>query len=254
MVKLTNEEKLFIKEKETIVENSKTNLAIVEEVKKFKVGDFLIAYRNERDLQWTTTGIALKLPDTKKPITNSYGAVKKYTVVCVDKHGVPYMKQLNKAGKPTGQLISPIGYNNYSGPRLTYLFEIDPNYEDAIILDDQDGYKPASDIKARADTFKDIATYNKSIRKKFKNQQEIVDHLNSLKVGDIIWRTNSSFLSIVETKPVPANIVGKVNHDVVFMKTKDQNGKERVWTFNKIKRIAFYTAQPRTFNELKNPN
>lgn len=234
-------------------------MAAIDKVKQFKAGDFLIAFHN-RQLQGNyhtlqqVFGLPAKMDTTKKePVVTSYGAVKKFQVVFVDKHGVPYMKELNKAGKPSGGIITSIQFDHRGIAKQAYVFELDPEFADSIILDDQANFNATKIMKEKADAFKEIAAHNKKIRIRFDKARDVVNYCNTLKVGDTIWRSNQSFWIIQE--------INKVNHQNLtwqvtsqkFMKVKNQKGEELEISIEKVFASAIYSAQPRTFRELKDP-
>lgn len=219
-------------------------LGAIQEVSKFKTGDFLIAYRPQS--QWSKRQI----------ITNSYGAVKKFTVVHTDKFGVPYMKELNKHGTPVGQLISPIRFEDgYRAIKQTNIeFEIDPDYADAIIMDDEKNYDAAVLHKVKSDTFKEITKYNKSIKLKFKTNVELLQFLKSLKVGDVFWKSVKTSFKIMTLDPIPTTHNGtRLVEYKIFGTAQDSKGKTFSLDHTKFHWHAIYTAQPRSYNELKDP-
>jgi hypothetical protein len=243
-MKLTAEEKEYIKRNENMVGDIMT---VINAVKQFKEGDFLIAFHS-------ATGFG----DTRKrPVTNSYGAVKKFQVVAVDKHGIPYMKELSKKGKPVGQLISSIkndsnrgmGYN-YS---QTYIFEVDPDYTDSIILDDQANYDAANNIKIKSDTFKDITEHNKKHKVKSHDAKDLIQFLSTVKVGDLLWRSNISSWTVLEVALVPRDRGNRIQDYTPFMKVQTNKGKITSLCFYEIRGKALYTDRPRTYRELKDP-
>src|ERR1041385_2637522 len=113
--KLSQSEMEFIQERQRGLTETINTL---KEIGRFKTGDFLVAFHYARN--WDD--------HKRRQVLNSYGAPKKFTVVHVDTNGVPYMKELNKKGLPSGQLICPIrvddGYNRVRFAE--YRFEVDP--------------------------------------------------------------------------------------------------------------------------------
>ena len=243
-MKLTPEEKELIKTNEQLVDNV---MAIINVVNKFKEGDFLVAFHH-------ATGFG----DTRvRPVVNSYGAAKKFQVVAVDKHGISYMKELNKKWKPSGRLISSVRHNTARGTlhynlELTYNFAVDPDYADAIILDDQANYDASNILKEKSDIFKDIAKYNKSIKIKTETK-ELATFLTTVKVGDILWRSNMSSWSVTQIGIIPRSSASRIAYSTPFMKVITTKGKEEELCFNDICNKALYTARPRTYKELKDP-
>ena len=244
MAKLTTEEKYFIKRNEIIIQNFKESIKTVESTSIFKEGDYLVAF--EAPSRWNE--------GQKTPIKNSYGGVKKYQVIAIDSNNLPYMKELNKNGVPYGPLITPIDWRGDGKLELNFIFEVDPDYEDAIILDDQANYKAAGALKERSDKFKEIAAFNKSVRVKCKTTSDLVNFIARLQVGHTLWRSTNSFLVIQQIDPIPCNTIGHVTHDKPFIKVVDHKGKLKDLSFRDLKYMAIYTQCPRTYNELKNPN
>ena len=239
---LTAEEKQFIKENEKLLEEVLSSLAAV---KQFKEGDYLIAF--EPPSPWNSK---------KRPIVNSYGAPKKFQVVYVDKHGVPYMKELNKKGKPIGGLVSSIQHNHSHSNRhtsLTYAFEVDPDYTDSIILQDQENYNAGNILKEKSDTFKEISIHNKNIKINTNDPKLLSAFLATLKVGDILWRSNISCWNVTQIDPLPKDKAGRIQYHQHFLKVINNKGKNLYLTFSNLNRLALYTARPRTYKELRDP-
>lgn len=241
---LTAEEKEYIKNNEAAIGNI---VAVINAVKQFKEGDYLIAF-------YQSTGWG---DDRKRPVTNSYGAPKKFQVVAVDKHGIPYMKELSKKGNPVGSLISSIKNNNDRGIGYNYeqiyYFEIDPDYTDAIILDDQNAYDASNVLKIKSDTFKEITEHNKKIKVESNDAKILAVFLNTVKVGDTLWRSNISSWTIIEINPVPRDKSNRIENYTPFMKAVTNKGKTVTLCFHDIRGKAIYTAQPRTYKELRDP-
>jgi hypothetical protein len=241
---LTAEEKAYIKNNEKAIGDV---LSIINAVKQFRDGDFLIAFHQ-------ATGFG----DTKlRPVTNSYGAVKKFQVVAVDKHGIPYMKELNKNGKPAGQLISSIQNDSQRGMgynyRQTYIFEVDPDYTDSIILDDQEGYDATGILKAKSDTFKEIAEHNKKIKVEANDAKLLAAFIATIKVGDLLWRSNVSSWVVVEINPLPRDKANRIENYIPFAKVTTNKGKTIPLCFHDFRGRALYTSRPRTYKELRDP-
>jgi hypothetical protein len=243
-MKLTADEKEFIKEKE--VEHDEM-LKQLEEARRFKVDDFLIAYAHSNKYN----GKKMEL------LVNSYGTPKKFKVVAADKHGIPYIKELDKNGKPGGRLISIVtngddyNYrNNNYGQDLK--FEIDPDFADAIILDDTAEFKPAANHKLKADLFKEITEYNKTVKVPMQNTDEVLKYMLSLKVGDIIWKSNKSSLTVtkVTTNPISKSAPRWRGDETIVWATNNK-GETKELCISSLKWTAVYSARPRTYKELK---
>lgn len=238
--KLSPHEEQFIKDRETQIG---LLLEAIESVKKFKAGDYLIAFTPAS--RW----------NGRKQITNSYGAPKKFIVVDVDKYGIPYMKELNKKGLPHGHLISSLKVDrNYMVSINEYDFEIDPDYTDSLIMMDEENYDASMTHRVKGDLFKAITKHNKSIKVKTSDAQTLINFLQNLKVGDVIWKSIKTNLTVIELQPIPLTHRGtRLAEHTVFGKVKDSKGKEHELDSMFFRWGAFYTAQPRSYNELKDP-
>lgn len=238
---LSTQEKQFIKDKETQIG---LLLEAIESVKKFKAGDYLIAFTPAT--HW----------NGRKQITNSYGAPKKFIVVDVDKYGIPYMKELNKKGLPHGHLISSLKVDrNYMVSKSNeYDFEIDPDYTDSLIMMDEENYDASVAHRVKGDLFKAITKHNKSIKVKTNDIPTLINFLQNLKVGDVIWKSIKTNLTVIEIMPIPLTHNGtRVDEHQTFGKVRDSKGNEHeidAWFF---RWGAFYTDRPRSYNELKDP-
>lgn len=241
---LTAEEKEYIKNNENMIDGIMSHL---NAVRKFNKGDYLIAFYP-----------ASYHGDTKKRlVTNSYGAAKKFQVVAVDRHGVPYMKELNKQGKPVGQMVCSIKYDmqnvTHVDTALTYIFEVDPDYTDAIIFDDQGNYNASNILKMKSDTFKEITEHNKKHKVNCSDAKLITAFLATVKVGDLLWRSNKTSWAVTEINPIPRDKGGRIENYSVFMKVTLNNGKIQELCFDDFRRKALYTDRPRTYKELRDP-
>ena len=234
-------EMAFINEREAIITSI---IGAIEEVSKFKKGDFLIAFRPASTWQ------------TRHQITNSYGAPKKYVVIYTDKYGVPYMKEINKAGNPAGQIISPIKFDNSN--RVVVLidheFEVDPDYADALIMADEENFDVVESHKMKSDLFKEIAKYNKSLKVNCHDMKELIQFLQNLKVGDVVYKSIKAHFTILSLDPIPVTHNRTfVNMDKNFGKAQDSKGKIFDLNYGTFKWRAIYAGQPRSYNELKDP-
>lgn len=218
-------------------------LRVLQEVTQFKVGDFLIAFHRNH---W----------EGNRQVTNSYGAPKKFTVVHVDSNGIPYMKELNKKGEPTGIIIASVrlegGYSQLKEGE--YRFEVDPDYTDSIIMQDEENYDATLVHRMKGDLFKEITAHNKSIKIKTNDTPTLINFLQNLKVGDVIWKSIKTNLTVIELQPIPLTHRGtRLAEYTVFGKVRDSKGKEHELDNMFFRWGAFYTAQPRSYNELKDP-
>ena len=136
---------------------------------------------------------------------------------------------------------------------MTYLFEVDPDYADAIILDDQGNYNASNILKMKSDTFKEITEHNKKIKVECNDAKLLAVFLSTVKVGDLLWRSNKSSWAIIETHPVPRDKGGRIENYGPFMKVTTNKGKTKELCFDDFRRKALYTARPRTYKELQDP-
>jgi hypothetical protein len=244
-MKLTRDEAYFVKKNEDTVGSL---LSIIEHVRRFKIDDVLIAFYADRPI-W--------MKQMPSQIVNSYGAPKKYKVIVVDTYGVPYVREINKSGNPSGKLIPMIKYQKGGdafSASLTMRFEVDPDYTDAIILDDVESFDASTSHKEKASTFKEISTHNKNAAIDNGNK-DLATEIDSMNVGDILWRSSITFWIILSKIPIPRDAKGKIidasNHK--FMEVQTSKGKILKLSFSDIKYKVLYNAQPRSFRELKDP-
>ena len=231
----------FIRQREEVIASI---VGAIGEVAKFKKGDFLIAFRPQT--QWSK----------RQQITNSYGAPKKFMVVHTCRFNVPYMKELNKKGTPVGQLISPLKFEggNRAVKSTDLEFEVDPDYADAIIMMDEDNYDAATVHKMKSDTFKEITDHNKSLKVNCTDMKELLQFLQSLKVGDVIYRSTKNHFTILKLDPIPTTHNGtRLDERGFFGPAQDSKGKVFDLGAYVFKWKAIYTGCPRSYNELKDP-
>jgi hypothetical protein len=242
-ISLTPTELEYIRSREVIVGSV---IESIQQVSQFRLGDFLIAYTP-----------ASPYGGKRQLMKNSYGAPKKFTVVHVDKYNVPYMKELNKKGFPIGNIISSIKLDNLGRADRSrdFEFEVDPDYADAIIMDDQDNFDATNIHKMKSDMFKDITNHNKSLKINCNDDKELIQFLKSLKVGDVVYKSIKTHFTILRIDPIPTTHNGTrlAASSQVFGQAQDSKGKIfdiTQWTF---KYAAIYKGRPRSYNELKDP-
>jgi len=231
----------FIKQREDVIASI---IGAIKDVAQFKIGDFLIAYQPANSWQ------------KRRQVVNSYGAPKKYTVVHTCKFGIPYMKELNKKGNAVGQLICPIKFDdrNRVVAASDYEFEVDPDYADAIIMDDEANYNATDLHKVKSDTFKEITNHNKSLKVNCHDGVALLHFLKTLKVGDVVWKSIKTHFTILTLDPIPTTHSGsRLDDKKVFGTAQDSKGKIFDLDGSTFKWSAIYTGQPRSYNELKNP-
>lgn len=240
--KLSQYELDYIKERERAMTETINTL---RNLSRFKDGDYLIAFH-----------FASGYGDTKKrPVTNSYGVPKKFLVVHVDINGVPYMKELNKHGEATGNIISPIrvdgGYSMVK--QAEYVFEVDPEYADSIILDDQENFNATEILKAKSDNFKEIAEHNKKLKVNCIDMKILAAFFATVNVGDTLWRSNTSYYVVSKIDPVPRDKIGRLIKENPFIEVTSNKGASLTFSLDDFWRTALYSGQPRSYRELKDP-
>ncbi len=241
-VKLASHELDYIKERERAMTETINTL---RNLSRFKEGDFLIAFHY-------SSGYG---DHRKRPVTNSYGVPKKFIVVHVDVNGIPYMKELSKNGDATGSILSPIrvdgGYSMVK--QAEFIFEVDPDYADAIILDDQENFNATEMLKAKADNFKAIAEHNKKIKVNCVDLKVLAAFFGTVKVGDTLWRSNTSYYVVSKIDPVPKDKIGRLIKENPFIEVTSNKGASLTFSLDDFWRTALYSAQPRSYRELKDP-
>lgn len=249
-MKLTDEENEFISSRESMIDILLEN---IEAVKGFRVGDYVVAHYKECD------------SNIKIPWTNSYGIARKFIVVYVDKYGVPFIKQLNSKGLPIGDLISILEYSWDSYERgllswISYELEVDPNYADALILDDVDTFNASAEHQEKSSLYKEIAKHNKVYRIDLSGKDLCLKFVKQLTVGDVLWRSAKtswivSYIGLVS----PGGYVltghkrGSRISDTYNITFTDNKGKQLFYNQYALLNKVLYSQQPRTFNELKDP-
>jgi hypothetical protein len=222
--------------------------AMLKELKKvqaFRLGDFLIAFNVQ---PWNSK---------RNQVINSYGAPKKFQVVHVDSNGIPYMKELNKKGTPVGILHSPVEIDQSSSRIVkssNFEFEVDPDYEDSIIMMDEENYDSAMIHRTKSDTFKEITAHNKSHKIYCGDRKQLADYFDkNVKVGTVLHKSSRSFITIIEISKVPRDNAGRVKDFEDFCKVQDSKGNISHRNISDFVYTALYSAQPRSYNELKDP-
>lgn len=230
----------YIKEREGQIASV---IGAIESAAKFKVGDYLVAYIP-----------AVKGIRSREVITNSYGAPKKFIIVYTDKFGIPYIKELNKNGHPIGQIISTVKLdrNNYMAPMNDMEFEVDPDYADAIIFEDEEGFDATATQKQKSDMFKAITAHNKSLKVDWRDVPALIAFLKSLKPGDVVWRSIKSNFTILTIKPIPTTHRDtRLSEYDDFGTAQDNKGNIFDLNYGTFRWKAIYKGQPRSYKELK---
>lgn len=230
--------------------NSKyeAGLDALEKAKQLQVGDFLILnlwdYKGDKSLH-----------------KNSYGAPIKYKVVTASKHGIPFIKKVNKKGEPIGKLYTCMGMlesDDYRIDGQKFEFELDPDFADSLLLQDQ--YDPATLHKSKKDIWKSVTEHNKACKVKTGTIQEVVLFFNAVNVGDTLWTSNVSHYLIQDKKTMsPQNFNNSIKHyhgtrikgpHVIVLTLLDKKGKTKDITADFFHCKALYKERPRTYREL----
>lgn len=221
-------------------------LSTLETVKCFKLDDIVIATDDVYNYA--------KGKVEQRVLKNSYGLPIKFKVVHVDDNGLPYIKELNKSGKPAGILKPMVRYerDNFGGiyANPMYNFIIDPDYADAIILDDVANFNPSDAHSIKAALRTEIVNHNKSCKLKFKNRQEVIAYMKGLAPNTVIWRSSTSFWTFINTK---INNPKRGWLSDIEYEFQDSKGATVYKNPSELVSCNMYSAQPRSFSEFKNP-
>lgn len=243
-MKLTNDERQFIRQRERLTKDIQGAWQqICLAMDKFKVGDYVVAYWPAVEIDdWNDEA------EPRQLITNSHGLAKKYQVVYIDDNHIPYMKLLNKNNVPYGELKCPIKISHHIGEtRIIYEFDVDPDYTDAILLENETNFNATQDLLNKTNLRKEIIEHNKKIKIKLNCFKDVQVFYSAVKAGDILWRSTKSSISVVEviTKLKPAG--GSIRS----LKILTNQNKEIVYRASQLLNMNLYTDQPRTFNETR---
>lgn len=222
-------------------------LDTLEKAKRFKIGDFLILFT------WDYHGI-------KKQQVNSYGAPAKYKVVYTSKHGIPFIKQVNANGNPIGPLFSILGADddNYRHHGQNFEFELDPDYADSILLEDE--YDPATIHRNRKEQWKAVTAHNKACKIKTQETKDVVTFFKTVEIGHTLWTSALSHY-LVQNKTTMSsgawNAQAKETYktglrgNVDVFTIIDKKGKTLIVTADHFRFKALYKERPRSYKELK---
>jgi hypothetical protein len=242
---LSPNELSYIKQREAEVNSV---LEAIKKASQFKLGDYLVAYYRPSPWDIPSHG--------KKHVVNSYGAPKKFTVVHVDRNGICYIKEVNKSGKAVGGLIDQVHFSDGYGSARSggYMFEVDPDYTDAIIMADEEHFDPTVVHNIKSNLFKEITNHNKSLKVNCNDDKELINFLKTLKVGDVLYKSTKTYFTILSIDPIPTSHNGsRLVTGKVFGTAQTSKGKTFNLDYNTFKSSAIYTGRPRSYNELKDP-
>jgi hypothetical protein len=222
----------------------------MEKARQIQVGDYLVLKLANYDNE------PLKIQ------TNSYGAPVKYKVVHSTKHGIPFVKRVNKKGIPVGRIYSCTGslesdtFKKYSGQKFE--FALDPDYADAILL--QDDYDPANLHRSKKDIWKAVTDHNKACKVKTSDIKDVISFFSTVNIGDTLWTSNVSHFMVRDKKIMsPKDFNAKASWRfmtkikgpyVPVLTVVDKSGKIRDISPDFFHRKALYKERPRTYKEL----
>ena len=216
----------------------------IKHYSQFKTGDYLIGY-------WKATSW-----EKRAPVINSYGVKTKFQVVHIDEHGLPYIKEINNRGKTQGDVLIPLCYysEEYENGfvQFDYEFELDPDYADAILFEDEAGYDPVKKSKEQSDLRKEIVNYNKTYKLNTHSIIELRNTVSKFKVNDVFWVSGKNWIRIDELT-VPKTYNGFTSMGAILGKATTSKGEQIVLTSTSLKNKTLYSQRPRSFNELKDP-
>lgn len=223
-------------------------LDAMERAKQLNIGDYLVLYLGS-------------FGDKMELQKNSYGAPVKYLVVHSTKHGLPFVKKVNKKGEPIGQLFSCTGHletDTYRHPSQRFNFELDPDYADSLLL--QDGYDPAQLHKSKQDIFRAVTAHNKAHKIVTLKLSDVVAFFHTINVGDTLWSSPLSSFLVQDKQTVnrvefntKAKYKDRTNLKgpfVIILTVRDKRGNVKEITPDFFVRKALYTSRPRSYKEL----
>jgi hypothetical protein len=213
----------------------------LEKVKQFKEGDYLVAFEDHRDYSGRGNMVT-------KPLTNSYGATRKFQVVHIDSNGIPHAKEVTNKDNVAGALVSCLkGFaSNHNID-----FVLDPDYAEAIILGMADEFDPNLIKKNLSSIHKEITDYNKGIKVNTRDRKQVIAFIDSLSVGSSYWTSTSTQYIVQDIAAIPRDKSNRVLPDVQFVVVKNNKGrivKHSLWS---LEDKNIYLGRPRTYSELK---
>lgn len=222
----------------------------------FSVGDHLIIYSIAGGYE-TSHGTA---EISKEICKNSYGAPKKYVVVHVDNVGIRYCRLINSKGVPQGPLLSCIGEGPYDEEGLSlwrdsFEFAIDPDFADALIMDDRENFDATATQRHKKAIRDEITKFNKAHKVLLGSNQDCLNFTASLKPGDTFW-TSSKKSYIVQSIKSETSLKsfypcyfprGTTVHRVTLL---SNTGKTFERTTSYFFHKAVYRQRPRSYKEL----
>lgn len=244
MSKLSSDDKIIVDQFDKIWN---AILETISKAQQFKVNDYLILKVSNHGGHMVTQ-------------TNSYGAPVKYQVVHLNDQGIAFVKRTNKAGEPSGRIYSCCGTeaDDYRTLEQKFAFELDPDFADSILLDDD--YDPASLHRSKKDIWKSVTEHNKASKIPTQESKDVVAFFHTVSVGDTLWTSNIGSYFVQDKKtmtPLDFNKNSKYSlHTrykgpfVIVLTLRDKNGKLKDVCPDFFLGKALYRERPRTYKEL----
>ena len=205
--------------------------------KQFSIGDYLIKrVMNERTDVWSTA-------------LNAYKAPRKYRVLHVDKGGIGWAKEISLTEHPVGRLICLFDEHDENDR-----YELDPDYADAIIFDRKADYHPHGAHLDQAKLYKEIAAHNKRLKIRGGTPEIFVEFWNTIKVGQTFWFSHDTSFRVNRIdKMSERQALRYDSRRSNFIWITTNKDKQKKLSFSDLWFKTVYTAQPRTYKELKDP-
>jgi hypothetical protein len=130
-----------------------------------------------------------------------------------------------------------------------YAFELDPDYAEAIILQQQELYDPVGRHNALKSARQEIIDFNKNIKMPTYSIEEVIDTFAKLQVGTTYWTSPKRGFTVLE------NTLCALKQKTTYIGNKKVRYPSKQTTINKIKvrhsngKIASYEPA-----EMKNKN
>ncbi len=219
-------------------------LHCVDNAKRFNVGDYLIRYVGEN----------------KSAELNSYFIERRFQVVHVDINGVCYIKEVMGTKTSSwimtmanlGNSIETARSRSHYGEMAEFRYELDPLYEDHIIMQQDGKYDPSIMQSDKSKLHKEITAHNKALKIKTVREADAVKFIKTIKVGDTLWFSNVTSFIVQEIKDLPKRgSSSQIDYYAPILLGITNKGKNLKLSVTDVTRKAVYTACPRSYKELK---
>ena len=148
--------------------------------------------------------------------------------------------------------------DEYFDNNLNFEFALDPDFADAILL--QDEYDPQTLHRSKKDIWKAVTEHNKACKITSHNLADIINFFSAVNVGDTLWTSNiSSFLVQDKKTADPSTFNQRVRWRqmtkvkgpfVTVLTVRNKNGKVFDITPDFFWQKALYKERPRSYKEL----